>query len=76
MAKTLCIVTFASTHLALRAERAMRTTDMQFRMMTVPRRVSADCTMGMAIEPDCKQVVEELMTNHAVECRIVDWNVN
>ena len=61
-------VTFRSTRDAIRAEREMRALNLLFRVIAVPREISAGC--GMALEFSSRDIppvtIEEMLTRHAI----------
>ena len=73
MPKECYIVTFPSTHLALRAERAAQEAGIPVRMIPVPRQISADCNMGMEIPLDQGGSLTALLTSEGIECDFVTW---
>ena len=62
-----CIFTFASTHLALRAESLAEDEGLPVRMIPVPRELSADCNMGMETSLENESAAEELLEQHNVD---------
>ncbi len=73
MPKESCIVTFPSTHLALRGERVAHEAGIQVRMVPVPRQISSDCNMGMEASTDCMERLRSLLTSKGIECDLVRW---
>ena len=74
MAEEFCIVIFPSTHMALSAEKAAEKAGMQVKMGVVPRKISPDCNMGMAVNVDGREKLKVLLTKKDIECNFVDWN--
>lgn len=61
------LVLFRSTHLALSAERAARKAGIPVRMVVVPRRLSPDCNMGMAVGLGDGPRVRALLDGQGIE---------
>ena len=53
-----CVITFPSTHYALRAEKLLKDAHMEIALVPVPRHISSDC--GICVELDC-EVAERAM---------------
>jgi hypothetical protein len=68
-----CIVTFPSTYMALRAERVAKKAGIPVRMVPVPRRLSPDCNMGMAVSAEHRDSVKSHLESEGVESKIVLW---
>ena len=68
-----CIVTFPSTHFAIRAERAAHKSGIPVRMIPVPRRISADCNMGMEASIDQRDSLQAVLTAEGIKCNLVTW---
>ncbi len=73
MADEVCIVTFPSTHAALRAERAAKEAAVAVRMIPVPRGISANCNMGMAAAIQDAERLRSLLIARGVEFDLVTW---
>ena len=67
------IVTFPSTHLALRAERVAHKAGIPVVMIPVPRQLSADCNMGMRIRRKRGDSLKALLASEGVACDFVPW---
>ena len=68
-----CIVTFPSTHFALRAERVAKKAGIAVRMIPVPRRLSSDCNIGMEAPVEEEKQLGELLADNGVECDFRRW---
>jgi hypothetical protein len=68
-----CILTFPSTHFALRAERAAKEAGIPVRMIPVPRRLSADCNIGMEAPVEQEDQLRALLAAKSVECGFRTW---
>ena len=73
MAEQRCIVTFPSTHMALRAERLARHAGIPVQMIPAPRRLSADCNMAMETSPENRDVLHELLIAEHVDCHLTAY---
>ena len=73
MAAELCIVTFTTTHGALRAERAAKEAGFRVRMIPVPREISSDCNMGMEASIEDMERLRSLLASRGIECEFVRW---
>ena len=73
MAEECIIVTFPSTHHALRAERIAREKGLDVKMIPVPREISSDCNMGMKILGQEEDTAKEVLTGAGVKCEFVSW---
>lgn len=61
------VATFASTHLALRAEKAAKAAGLTFRMVPVPRSLSTDCHMGLQVAAKDREILSELLQTKGIE---------
>ncbi len=61
------ILTFPSTHCALRAERVAKAAAILVKMVPVPRHLSPDCNMGMKVSAAEVQSVEGLLASEHIE---------
>lgn len=68
-----CIVTFPSTHYAIRAERAAMKSGIPIRMIPVPRQISANCNMGMEASIDQTDSLRAVLETQGIECHFVRW---
>ncbi|HHW91907.1 MAG TPA: DUF3343 domain-containing protein [Firmicutes bacterium] len=61
MPKEYCLLTFASTHAALRSEKVLRQEQVPFLLVPIPREISAGC--GLVLRVRCNQVqkVQEIL---------------
>ena len=66
-----CIVTFPSTHFALRAERAAEEAAIPVTMIPVPRDISPDCHMGMEVSVEQADRLRALLAAKGVDCSFV-----
>ena len=73
MAAEVCIVTFATTQNALRAERIATEAGLDVRMIPVPRAISSDCNMGMEAAIDAMEPLRWLFASNGIECDLVRW---
>jgi len=67
------IVTFPSTHSALNAERVARKAGLTIAMIPVPRWISSDCNMGMAVSMEDKESLKTLLVAENIQCGFVAW---
>jgi len=68
-----CIVTFATTQVALRAERVATDGGLNVRMIPVPRGISSDCHMGMEAPVEDMERLRSLLAADGLECDLVRW---
>jgi hypothetical protein len=61
------VATFASTHLALRAEKVSKAAGLAFRMVPVPRSLSTDCHMGLQVAAKDGKILAELLQSKGIE---------
>ena len=73
MAAEVCIVTFPTTHGALRAEREAAEAGIEVRMIPVPRGISSDCNMGMEAAVGDEPQLRRLLSARGIECDLVRW---
>ena len=66
-----CIVTFPSTHFALRAERAAKEVAIPVTMIPVPRDISSDCHMGMEVPIEQADLLKGFLAAKGVDCSFV-----
>lgn len=64
MPKEYCVITFASTHQAIRSEKALRERGLAFLLIPIPREISAGC--GLALRVSCEGVQKVLDALQAV----------
>ena len=76
MSDNCCIIVFPSTHSALRAERVAKREELEVGIIPVPRKISADCNMGMKVSMADKEATMKVLRENGVECRFVDWKVD
>jgi len=67
------IVTFPSTHQALRAERVARAAAFEVAMVPVPRHISSDCNMGMQAALGDESALRRLLASEKVDCAFAHW---
>jgi len=67
MTPDLSVVTFFTTHAALRAEELVKRAGIPGRLIPAPRDLSADCTVALAFPPSREDRVRDLFAAHAVE---------
>ncbi|HHY36392.1 MAG TPA: DUF3343 domain-containing protein [Firmicutes bacterium] len=61
MPEEYCLLTFASTHAALRAEKALRQKEIPFLLIPTPREISAGCGLALRVPAGQVQQVQELL---------------
>ena len=71
MSDEVCIVTFPTTHAALRAEKEAVRAGLAVRMVPVPRGISSDCNMGMEAPLEDMQRIRTVLTSRGIECELV-----
>jgi hypothetical protein len=61
-----CVITFPSTHYALKAEKAFKKHSIEVKLIPVPRHISSDC--GIALEFDCpdKEQISQIIRKSAL----------
>ena len=62
------IVTFRTTHEALKAEMAAGEAGIEVKMIPVPREISAECTMGMLVAEELEDGIRERLARDGIEC--------
>jgi len=62
-----CVITFHSTHYALKSERVLKKAKYNIKLVPVPRQFSSNC--GLALQFDCENgdVFKELFAANKVE---------
>ena len=73
MATEVCIVTFPTTHAALRGEKAAKQSGHDVKMAPVPRGISSDCNMGMRAAVEDMEQLRTLLASKQIECSLVRW---
>ena len=61
MPKEHCLLTFASTHAALRSEKLLRQRGVPFLLIPTPREISAGCGLTLRVLCDQVQEVQEIL---------------
>ncbi|MHB0977034.1 MAG: DUF3343 domain-containing protein [Candidatus Aquicultorales bacterium] len=61
------IITFPSTHAALKAERALADAEVPAVTIPVPRWITADCGIAIRFRPELKEAVETTLAVQGVE---------
>jgi len=74
VADEVCIVTFPTTHAALRAQDAAGEQGIPARMIPVPRGISADCNLGMEVAIADMERLRPLLRAKGIECDFVKWS--
>ena len=67
------IITFPSTHAALKAERSAKAAQISVRMIPVPREISTACNMGMEASIEEMYSLKALLEAKEIECTFVTW---
>ena len=62
-----CYITFYTTYSAIRAEKVLKSSTLEYRMVPVPRSISSSC--GTALLSSCDQAaaIEQYLKQHQVE---------
>lgn len=61
------VITFHSTHLAIKAERALRAASIDVRMIPVPRHISSNCGVAVCFSGSDENCVLEQLASVKVE---------
>ncbi|MEW5767663.1 MAG: DUF3343 domain-containing protein [bacterium] len=62
-----CLVTFSSTHYALKAEKVLKENRLQVVPMPVPREISSSCGLCLSFDCRLKESVVEALKKKGVE---------
>lgn len=61
-----CILTFSSTHHALRAEELIEEQNIELDIIPIPREITAECGLAIRVSYEQKEQVEEILTNNKI----------
>jgi len=61
-----CIITFSSTHHALRAEELIEEQQIQLDIIPIPREITAECGLGIKVAYEKREEVEGLLTENNI----------
>ncbi|MDI6690227.1 MAG: DUF3343 domain-containing protein [Actinomycetota bacterium] len=61
------VVIFHSTHHALRAEKILKGSKLEAKMIPLPRKFSAECGLALKISGEIKSLAEKTLSSHEVE---------
>lgn len=67
MAETSLIMTFPSTHSAMKAERALSEANLRAIVIPVPRHITADCGIALRFSSERRSEVEAVLASVGVE---------
>lgn len=62
-----CVITFYSTHLALKFAKALKDNELQTRLIPVPRSISSSCGIAAKIEEKQLATVKQLCATCKIE---------
>lgn len=62
-----CLVTFDTTHMALRFEKTCRQADLAVRIVPVPRELSASCGLACRYPCEAEEAVRRLVEEEKIE---------
>ena len=61
------IITFYSTHHALRAEKVLKKVAIKVEVITVPRHISSNCGIAFKFSPDKKEEIRKILEENNIE---------
>ncbi len=61
------VVIFHSTHHALRAEKILKGSKLEAKMIPLPRKFSAECGLALKISGEIKSLTEDILSSRGVE---------
>jgi len=62
------VITFASVHFVMKAERVLKENGIEVRLIPTPRKISSDCGMSIEIQDENIERIKTLLSNY--ECRM------
>ena len=62
-----CLISFFSTHFALKAEEVLKDVGLKAHLIPVPRSISSSCTVALVFDAQFKKEVFKNLTDSAVE---------
>lgn len=62
-----CLITFRSTHLALRCEQVLKEKDLTVRLIPVPRQISSSCGLAARLPLAQAELAKQMCQNHQLE---------
>ncbi len=62
-----CVVTFHSTHYALKSERVLKKAKYNIKLVPVPRQFSSNCGLALQFDCDNKDIFLDLFKKNKVE---------
>lgn len=61
------VITFYSTHFALKSEKILQNLNYDFKLIPIPREISSNCGLAVKIKTQEKDEIEDILKNHNVE---------
>ena len=62
-----CYITFHTTYSAIRAEKVLKSSSLEYRMVPVPRSISSSCGTALLCHCDQAAAIEQYLQQHQVE---------
>ncbi|TES90270.1 MAG: DUF3343 domain-containing protein [Candidatus Cloacimonadota bacterium] len=57
------VITFASVHFVMKAERVLKENGIEVRLIPTPRKISSDCGMTIEVKKEDLDTIKELLKN-------------
>ncbi len=72
--KSYCVITFYSTHYALKAEKVLKDSGLEVELIPVPRELSSNCGISMKLAwPDKDRALATLKDNRVETEKVHKW---
>jgi len=65
--KEFCVLTFHSTHIALKFEKVAKTQNIDAKLIPVPRQVSSSCGLAARFDCDDREKIKDICTAENIE---------
>jgi len=66
----LILFLFESTHAVITAERSLKSSNIQFKIIPVPRTISSQCGMAIEAEKSANQIISEILAKNKINFRV------